>query len=781
MDGVIIRENLLELASTKAEVGPVRYHRIALAVALIGLGPVFATGQQTPDAASRAPRSPVETETADSQGLTVIYPFNETVFPPDIGPPTFRWQEAESPPDMWQITLRFQDSLPPVLAVVRRPEWSPDPSNWDSIKRRSREKPVHVDILALRSSIPDKVVHHAHLSFSTSSDEVGAPIFYRDVNLPFVEAVKDPSAIRWRFGSISSTGPPPVVLEHLPVCGNCHSFSRDGRILGMDVDYANSKGSYVITTTAREMTLLPKEIITWDEYKREDGELTFGLLSQVSPDGQWVASTVKDKSVFVPRPNLAFSQLFFPLKGIIALYNRHTGKFQSLPGADDPQYVQTNPNWSPDGRYILFARAKAYNLTNTAGHGKVLLLPEECREFTRDGKPFRYDIYRIPFNDGKGGTPEPLAGASGDDRSNYFPRYSPDGRWIVFCKAKNYMLLQPDSELFVVPASGGQARRLRCNLPRMNSWHSWSPNSRWLVFSSKAFSDYTQLFLTHIDDQGESTPPVLIERFTATNRAANIPEFVNLPANGIVRIQEKFLNDYSFERAGNEFYRSGEPDRAIEKYRQALALNPSNVNAHQRLGFLMYNVKHQFEEGLAHTAEALRLDPKNSFAHSDMGMILLNQNQPDQAIPHLHAALESLPITTDAQYKPEAIRYNLAQAYMQLARFPEATSNLQQSVRLDPNNPQAHYLLALALVCQGSIDEALRHYSEAVALKPEVDSSVTLHELLAENYAKAGRLKEAVRSAEHARKLARAAGKDGAEQRINAQLLRYKASLLPDR
>ena len=39
--------------------------------------------------------------------------------------------------------------------------------------------------------------------------------------------------------------------------------------------------------------------------------------------------------------------------------------------------------------------------------------------------------------------------------SNFFPKYSPDGKWIVFCKAKSYMLLQPDSELYIIPAEGG--------------------------------------------------------------------------------------------------------------------------------------------------------------------------------------------------------------------------------------------------------------------------------------------------------------------------------------
>ena len=104
--------------------------------------------------------------------------------------------------------------------------------------------------MGLDKTQPTLILSKGEITFTTSKDSVGAPIFYREVNLPFESAVKDPTKILWRFGSISDKEQPPVVLQNMPVCGNCHSFSKDGSVLGMDVDYANDKGSYVLTNTA---------------------------------------------------------------------------------------------------------------------------------------------------------------------------------------------------------------------------------------------------------------------------------------------------------------------------------------------------------------------------------------------------------------------------------------------------------------------------------------------------------------------------------------------------
>jgi Tol biopolymer transport system component len=128
--------------------------------------------------------------------------------------------------------------------------------------------------------------------------------------------------------------------------------------------------------------------------------------------------------------------------------------------------------------------------------------------------------------------------------SNNFPKVSPDGRWIVFVQCRNGQLMRPDSQLYIVPFSGGEARRLRANTQRMNSWHSFSPNGRWLVFSSKARSAYTQMYLTHLDANGNASPPIIIDRATAANRAVNIPEFANISSDGIEDIEVHVADEH---------------------------------------------------------------------------------------------------------------------------------------------------------------------------------------------------------------------------------------------
>jgi len=337
------------------------------------------------------------------------------------------------------------------------------------------------------------------------------------------------------LADIASYEDPPVIMSKQRVCASCHTFSQDGRWVGMDMDHKNDKGAYVLTPVRQDIILTDQDFITWNDFPRTDGLQSTGLYSRVSPDGNYVASTVNEIFFLIKIADPYFSQLFFPLQGNLAIYSSRTKRIVTFPGADLRDFVQTDPSWSPDGSHLLYSRAPVQlDLLWDLG-GQTVFSAEkgaDVQELNRE-YPIQFDIYRIPFNHGKGGPAEPLPGASHNGKSNYYPRYSPDGQWIVFTQSETGIAIQQDSNLFIMDATSGEPRMMRCNRTRMNSWHTWSPNSRWLAFVSKENTPYTELFLTHIDERGNDSPPILLSRFHKSGYAINVPEFVNIPSGGI--------------------------------------------------------------------------------------------------------------------------------------------------------------------------------------------------------------------------------------------------------
>jgi tetratricopeptide (TPR) repeat protein len=677
------------------------------------------------------PAAPPGFPSGPSGRLEISYPHNETLFPPEIVAPTFIWQDETEGVARWLVILRFDPTGEVLRFQVAEPHWRPSEEDWAEIKRRSEAHDVEVAVVGIDQGA--KTASSASVRIRTSTDPVGDSIFYREVPLPFIEAVQDPSRIRWRFGGIDSETAPPIVLENLPVCGNCHSFSGNGGVLGLDVDYGNDKGGYAILPVSQQMVMNDEKIISWSDYKKEDGKATFGLLSQVSPSGRYVISTVKDRAVFVATPEIAFSQLFFPIKGILVVYDTETGTYRPLPGADDPEYVQSNPTWSPDGSSIVFARSKVYRGSSIEDAETILLDETDVPEFVEGKEPFKFDLYQVPFNDGRGGKAEPVKGASHNGMSNFFAKFSPDGKWIVFTKAENYMLLMPDSELYIIPAEGGEARRLRANTPLMNSWHSWSSNSRWLVFSSKANTPYTQLFLTHIDADGRSTPPVLLERFTGSDRAANIPEFVPLPADAIAKIKEQFLDAYSFLRAGMANERTGNYLGAVRDYQRGLVLHPDDVELLNSLGFALFQ-QGKSQEAVVALEKAVTIDPKHWKAHNNMALASIDIGELELAEAHYRESLAIEP--------QPAIYSDLGFVLQRQGLTEEASEMFRKSLELDPQSASGHYNVAGSLARDGEYEAAEAHFRAALKENPDAQAYTGLGYVLGRQ----GRVDEAITS-----------------------------------
>jgi len=694
--------------------------------------------------------------------LSIAYPFDGSLFPPEIAPPTFRWDDVNSGADFWRIEIEFADNNTPITISSETMEWTPKREIWETIKKRSLEREATVTIRGVKKSFIGKIfsrnkaLSKNSIMISTSADSVGAPIFYRDVVLPFEFARERMDLIKWRFGDISKSERPPVIFENLPLCGNCHSFTCDGSKLAMDVDFGGNKGSYVITPIEEQIYLSRDKLITWDDYKPEDEDNTFGFLAQISPSGRYVAAQVKDRVISFTRDDLWFSQLFYPVRGILAIYDSETEDILALHGADNfEEYVQANPSWSPDEKYIIFARAplcefikndKTKNLVLTRRQSAIVLGGEKYLENPWEGKAsYKFNLYRVPFNNGRGGKPEPIGGASNNGMSNYFPKYSPDGKWIVFCKAKNYMLLQPDSKLYIMPADLSEEPRLmNCNMNQLNSWHSWSPNSRWLVFSSKMNSPYTKLFLTHIDEEGNDTPPILLSSFSSTDRACNIPEFVNIEQGGIKKMHETFVDYYSYVRKGDNCVEFEKYEDAVDAYKESIELNPNFAIAHRNLASVLMMLNRP-EEAEKEFEVALKLDPEDPAIHHSLGTIYMNRGEYDKAQKSFETALKydsdyapafegmGILLYTKGDYEKAKERlitalninseltdasFNLGKLYMLNKEYDKAEKAFETVVKNEFDS-EAYTRLGTIHFIRKEYDEAKEDFEMALAIDPD--------------------------------------------------------------
>jgi tetratricopeptide (TPR) repeat protein len=782
--------------------------------------------------------------------ITIDYPSEGAVFPPDFAPPTFLWRD-DSRAYRWVIEVTFGDGRPPVripasgeplrlgeidprcVSPTNQPRkitpeqaadrtWRPEAAAWEAIKRNSSGGPATIAIAGYAAGGSNTAVSSGRITIRISRDPVGAPIFYRDVPLMPSDTEKgvikplSPSAvplIAWRLRNVSEARSR-VLMEGIHSCANCHSFSVDGKTMGMDVDGPqNDKGLYAVIPIQRQMSIDKETIVEWSTFRGKlGGKLRVGFMSQVSPHGNYVVTTINDpgegQSDYARRKlpadlvrnyyvanfkDYRFLQVFYPTRGILAWYSRETARLQPLAGADDPRYVHTSAVWSPDGKYLVFARAEARDAYSAgAKRAEHANDPNETQ--------IQYDLYRIPFNEGRGGQPEPIAGASHDGMSNSFPKVSPDGRWIVYVRARNGQLMRPDSQLYIVPSSGGKARRMNCNTPLMNSWHSFSPNGRWLVFSSKSRSPYTQLFLTHIDEDGNDSPAILIENTTAANRASNIPEFVNIPPDGIEKMDAPVTEYYRIIDAVSELMQKRQYEAALPELRRAQALNPAEAAVHNNLGIALFETGKtaeaipeyekaielspdsleaynnlgaalaragRIEDAAACYKKALTLDPECADAHRNLGAALTSMGKSGEAIPHLQKALEAAPDDAGAHT-------NLGLSLAMVGRFDEAIPHLEKALVARPGF-ESEFNLARVLAAEGRFPEAIPHFEQAVKLSGGRDA--TALDFLGGAYAVAGRLKEALDTTQRALSIATEQQNLTLIQTLKAKLARYQSRM----
>jgi len=211
-------------------------------------------------------------------------------------------------------------------------------------------------------------------------------------------------------------------------------------------------------------------------------------------------------------------------------------------------------------------------------------------------------------------------------------------------------------------------------------------------------------------------------------------------------------------------------DEAIVQYRRALAIRPDYADAHNNLGNALLR-QGKLDEAVEHYHQALQIRPNYALAHRNLGLALVRKGQTDQAIVQFQHAVQ-----IDPDYA--AAHQNLADALSRTSRFAEAAHHYEAVLRLAPDHIRAMNDLAwLLATCP---DAAIRNGPEAVRLADEANRRVNytqplLLDTLAAAYAEAGDFDRAVAAARRAVKLARAHNQSQLADEYEARLRLYRA------
>lgn len=206
----------------------------------------------------------------------------------------------------------------------------------------------------------------------------------------------------------------------------------------------------------------------------------------------------------------------------------------TIPSLMSANAFETFPAFSPDGKRLYFCSAQA------------VTLPDSITEV-------KYDLCSIEIDLDKklyGKQVDTLVHASSNNYSVSFPRVSPDGRFLLYTQHKygNFSIWHRDADLKMYDLEKNMPVDISAlNSPETESYHSWSSNGRWVIFSSRRGDGlYTRPYLAHIDREGNVSRPFLLPQknslyYLHQDRSYNIPEFMTGKIKGHLVEIEKLI------------------------------------------------------------------------------------------------------------------------------------------------------------------------------------------------------------------------------------------------
>ena len=289
-------------------------------------------------------------------------------------------------------------------------------------------------------------------------------------------------------------------------CFNCHTANRTNPNR-LTMQMRGEGGGTMIQKDGHQM---------WVETKT-DSTKAAGSYSYWHPQGDYVALAVNSVHQAFFTGTGQRIEVYHTFSNVEVLDTRTNELILSpLLQTDD---LEIFPAFSHDGKWLYYSTSKPCRVP--AEYEKV-----KC------------SLCRIAFDAEKGvfgETVDTLLNGPATDKSYVLARPSYDGRWLMYCACSrgNFPVSQNDADLWLMDLKTGESRELKeLNTPQSESYHNWSENSRWFVFSSKREDGmYTKLYLATIDEQGRVSKPFLLPQrhprkfYREMMDAYNCPDF----------------------------------------------------------------------------------------------------------------------------------------------------------------------------------------------------------------------------------------------------------------
>lgn len=142
-------------------------------------------------------------------------------------------------------------------------------------------------------------------------------------------------------------------------------------------------------------------------------------------------------------------------------------------------------------------------------------------------------------------------------------------------------------------------------------------------------------------------------------------------------------------------------EKAVEKFDQALKVDPSLSTAELNKGIALLNLQrlNEAEEALNHAAAA---QPQNPRTWYNLGLLHRGQGKNEEGIEDFKKVIALAPNDPDAHYFA-------GQFYLQMQKYDDAVPYFKRALALNPLHASAEFGLARALQRSGHIDEARVH------------------------------------------------------------------------